>query len=209
MLYKRLLFIALSLLSITGYAAQAASCPSYTVCFTPNQTCKKLILNTIRSAKTSILAQAYDFNSLEIAQALVAAKKRGVQVQLQLDRSWYKSAKGGTLPPTLLLLAKNSIPIWVDIDVGKAHNKTMVIDNRKVITGSYNFTATAYMHNAENVLLIEGDDAAEKYRANWETRLKSCKLMPKYQLSSRDELEKFKQEMLTLEKTWQAKYARK
>ncbi|XVN43650.1 MAG: phospholipase D-like domain-containing protein [Candidatus Rickettsia vulgarisii] len=38
---------------------------------------------------------------------------------------------------------------------GIAHNKIMIIDKSKVITGSFNFINSADKRNAENVLLID------------------------------------------------------
>ena len=55
---------------------------------------------------------------------------------------------------------------------GIAHNKVMIIDNQKVITGSFNFTTAADTKNAENVLLIEDAQLAEQYLINWHKRYK-------------------------------------
>jgi phosphatidylserine/phosphatidylglycerophosphate/cardiolipin synthase-like enzyme len=47
----------------------------------------------------------------------------------------------------------------------------MVIDNKNIITGSFNFTKSAQDRNAENVLIILDDQTvAKKYIANWEKR---------------------------------------
>jgi phosphatidylserine/phosphatidylglycerophosphate/cardiolipin synthase-like enzyme len=46
-----------------------------------------VIVQALGSAKHSILAQAYSFTSAPIAKALLDAHKRGVQVQVILDKS--------------------------------------------------------------------------------------------------------------------------
>jgi phosphatidylserine/phosphatidylglycerophosphate/cardiolipin synthase-like enzyme len=47
----------------------------------------------------------------------------------------------------------------------------MVIDNQSVITGSFNFTAAAQEHNAENVLVLKGvPELASVYAKDWEWR---------------------------------------
>jgi phosphatidylserine/phosphatidylglycerophosphate/cardiolipin synthase-like enzyme len=47
----------------------------------------------------------------------------------------------------------------------------MVIDDKNIITGSFNFTKSAQDRNAENVLIILDDQTvAKKYIANWEKR---------------------------------------
>ena len=53
---------------------------------------------------------------------------------------------------------------------GIAHNKVMIIDKKKVITGSFNFTKSADTRNAENVLLIDDANIAAQYFLNWHNR---------------------------------------
>ena len=55
---------------------------------------------------------------------------------------------------------------------GIAHNKVIIIDSKKVITGSFNFTSAADHRNAENVILIEDTDIASLYLKNWTNREK-------------------------------------
>jgi phosphatidylserine/phosphatidylglycerophosphate/cardiolipin synthase-like enzyme len=50
-----------------------------------------------------------------------------------------------------------------------AHNKVMVIDQRIVVTGSFNFTNSADTRNAENLLVLESPSLAARYQANWQT----------------------------------------
>src|SRR5450759_2309454 len=57
------------------------------VYFSPHGGCTDAIVKELDKAKSEILVQAYSFTSKEIAQALVNAKKRGIQIQIILDRS--------------------------------------------------------------------------------------------------------------------------
>jgi phosphatidylserine/phosphatidylglycerophosphate/cardiolipin synthase-like enzyme len=50
-----------------------------------------------------------------------------------------------------------------------AHNKVMVIDQRIVVTGSFNFTNSADSRNAENLLILESPALASRYQANWQS----------------------------------------
>ena len=136
-------------------------------CFTPGQDCTSVIVQTIDTAKTELLVQAYGFTTLQIAQAIVRAKTRGAKVLVVLDKSNETSNDTGAQ-----LLKENGIDIKVDSTVTIAHNKVMVIDQNTVITGSFNFTESAQKRNAENVLIISGNPAlAAQYRKNFETRL--------------------------------------
>lgn len=68
-----------------------------------------------------------------------------------------------------LLLAAD-IPLFNDHKVAIAHNKVMILDERTVITGSYNWTEAAETRNAENVLILESPELAKLYQTNWEER---------------------------------------
>ncbi len=60
------------------------------------------------------------------------------------------------------------IPTFIDDKHAIAHNKVMIIDKAKVITGSFNFTKAAEEKNAENVLIIKDKALAKVYIENWE-----------------------------------------
>ena len=139
---------------------------SYTVCFTPGQNCEKLIVKEINIAQENIRVQAYSFTSLPIANALINAQRRGIDVQVILDESHRKDSHS-----VMPLLKKNRIPIMIDERPAIAHSKIMIFDQNTVLTGSYNFTKSAQERNAENVLLIQGDTALTKrYNDNWMRR---------------------------------------
>ena len=135
------------------------------VCFTPNKRCESLILDEISTAKKRILVQAYSFTDQYIAEALMAASMRGVDVRVLLDKSNIKdgrSQKGS--------LIAQGIPLRFDSPQGIAHNKIMIIDDHKIITGSYNFSKAAYTRNTENLLVISNPKLALEYKENWEKR---------------------------------------
>ncbi len=46
----------------------------------------------------------------------------------------------------------------------------MIIDEKFIITGSFNFTKAAQYKNAENLLIIYDSVLAEKYKLNWQAR---------------------------------------
>lgn len=140
---------------------------TYKVCFTPSQNCTEIIINELNQAQTEILVQAYSFTSAPIARALLNALERGVDVKVILDKSQYKE-KGYSAARFFL---NKHIPVWIDYKPAIAHNKIMVIDNKSVITGSFNFTRAAQERNAENVLLITDPTLANLYRKNWMERL--------------------------------------
>lgn len=139
---------------------------SYAVCFTPGQDCEGLIVSEISHARKSILIQAYSFTSTPIAKALVQAKQRGIDVRVILDKSQRSERYTGA---TYLLHA--GIPLAIDEKPAIAHSKVFIFDQETVLTGSFNFTRAAQTKNAENLIVIKGDqNLVRLYTGNWVTR---------------------------------------
>ncbi len=122
-------------------------------------------------AKKSVLVQAYQFTSKPIAQSLIRAKKRGIDIRVILDESQVSSKYS-----VINELFRQKIPIYIDYKPAIAHNKIIIIDDSKVITGSFNFTYAAESRNTENLLIIMGDPLlVEQYVENWKNRQSQSK----------------------------------
>ncbi|MBC7943724.1 MAG: phospholipase D family protein [Burkholderiales bacterium] len=137
--------------------------------FTPDDAADELIIMTIRNARRQILVQAFSFTHRRIANALIAAKQRGVDVQILADAAQIDRIRTSLVKD----LARAGLPVFLDSAHDSAHNKVMVIDAGSsetcLITGSYNFTHAAQFKNAENVLVIHGHSAlSNAYRNNWQ-----------------------------------------
>ena len=111
--------------------------------------------------------EAYSFTSEPIADALIAAEKRGVDVEVILDKS-QEQARGTEAD----LISESGIPTYIDSAYRIAHDKVMIIDGARVVTGSFNFTKSAEDFNAENLLVISNDPPlADQYAASWKQHL--------------------------------------
>src|SRR5664280_1666932 len=84
------------------------------VCFSPNGGCTETIVKKIDSATMEVLVQAYSFTSKPIAQALVNAKKRAVNVEAIMDKS-QKTAKY----TSATFLANMKIPSLLSLAVAR------------------------------------------------------------------------------------------
>jgi phosphatidylserine/phosphatidylglycerophosphate/cardiolipin synthase-like enzyme len=132
------------------------------VCFSPGGGCTDAIVDQIDNTKTEILVQAYSFTSASIAKALINAHKRGVKIEVILDKSQRKERY-----TSATFLVNSGIPTYIDDKHAIAHNKIMIMDREIVITGSFNFTKAAEEKNAENLLIIRNKKLAEIYIDNW------------------------------------------
>ena len=143
-------------------SVSVATATDIQVFFSPHGGCTEAVVKNLQSATNTVLVQAYSFTSAPIAQALVDAHKRGVNVTVILDKSQrterYSEAD---------FFLHADIPTFIDAKHNIAHNKVMVIDGRITITGSFNFTKAAESENAENLLVIDDPKLAARYAANW------------------------------------------
>ena len=48
------------------------------------------------------------------------------------------------------------------------HNKFMIVDQKILFTGSYNWSANAEDNSFENAVFIEGDDVIQKFLSDFE-----------------------------------------
>lgn len=138
------------------------------VAFSPKAGATELIVKAINSAKKNIRLAAYSFTSKPIAQALVDAHKRRVDVQVVVDKS-QKSERY----TSATFLANMGIPVRVDSRHAIQHNKFMVIDGTHVETGSFNYSSAAEQRNAENAMVVWNNPKlaviyADNWREHWE-----------------------------------------
>jgi len=146
----------------TSHQEETIPC-NWEVYFSPHGGCTDAIIRELSKAKNTVLVQAYTFTSAPIAKALLNAHKRGVKVEVILDKSQRtQKYSSGTF------LHNVGIPVKIDALHAIAHNKVMIIDGETVITGSFNFTKAAEENNAENLLVIRDKKLAEQYKENWQ-----------------------------------------
>ncbi len=123
-----------------------------------------LLANAIDNTRVSLDIAAFDLDNPTIADAILAAHRRGVAVRLVTDDEHGLHNEASDLPR--LLEAGLSI-----IDDGRSalmHNKFMILDEKAVWTGSMNYTINgAYRHN-NNVLVLDDARAVAAFRAEFE-----------------------------------------
>ena len=129
------------------------------VLFSPRDDCAREIVSAIDKSERYVYVAMYFFTSRPIAQAIINARERGVDVRVCLDdeQPHYEYSKSR-------YLENNNINVRYVGGSGIMHNKFCVIDDRITITGSYNWTARADLENDENVLFIESGEITRIYK---------------------------------------------
>lgn len=120
---------------------------------------QQLVIDEIGKAHKQLLIAAYEFTSAPIAAAVVAAKQRGVDVQVVLDRT--QARPGGY--SAARFLAHAGVNVRIDYVPAIMHNKFLCIDGTTVQTGSFNYTKSAASRNAENAIAIDDPQLALQY----------------------------------------------
>lgn len=127
--------------------------------------CEGLIADQIQSARRELLVAIYVMTSARITRLIITAHQRNVNVRIKYD---VEQAKYSSMQKVIAEFEKRGIecvPITLKRSGASMHNKFIVIDGLRVITGSYNYTAMAHAHNYENCLLIESQQAAQDFAA--------------------------------------------
>ena len=133
-----------------------------------NEECEGVVLQNIEQSRESIWIAAYAFTRTRIAAALVAAHRRGVRVEMKMD---VNQAEFEGAQKLIEWLRSEGIPVTLIRTAGEfsaMHNKFMVFDLSRVVTGSYNFTTVAQVSNWENLVWLDSADMAEQYKQAWD-----------------------------------------
>lgn len=120
-----------------------------------------------RATKTLDVAD-YDFDLMNVAQAMAKAKGRGVQVRMVTDSDTLNNTKNKEIQDALGVLKKANIPIVGDDRGPIMHNKFTVVDKQYISTGSWNYTDGDTYHLNNNMMIINSPQLAQNYTAEFE-----------------------------------------
>lgn len=158
---------------------------------------EKNLIHKIESAKKSIQVATGHLRSYTLANALAEASKRGIKVELILDSQEYISEAYQTIEDQekeeCLLEGKDLedcvevgfhfgrwlheqgvdvyfkyyMIFWDFIHAPQMHHKYMIIDNKVLYTGSYNWSKNAEFKTFENKAIITHPKTVEAYIQNF------------------------------------------
>ncbi len=123
-----------------------------------------LVIRTIGEAHKDIRVAAYSFTSYPIADSLIKASQRGIDVKIVMDESNRYQPYSA-----LRFLEKSGVPTRTNNHYAIMHNKFIIIDGSTLELGSFNFTKAAEEKNAENILVIRNvPGIASDYNRQWQ-----------------------------------------
>ncbi len=158
------------LLALVRFSAAAPT----RVYFSPEGGAEAALVELLDGARQKLRIATYFFTSRPLAAAVKRAHERGIDIQVIIDGSnesdyskgFYlrkygvkvRYARG--LPKKMRKSRKAKYRVK---KYGIMHHKFVVVDDRLVATGSYNWTASAEKWNRENLLIINSASLARRY----------------------------------------------
>jgi mitochondrial cardiolipin hydrolase len=135
------------------------------VYFSPVGNIRQRLLAAIRDARETVDVAVYHITSFELADALVAAKTRGVRVLVLTDREKLRAGGGA-----YRILERGRIPIRAlgSADASLMHHKFAVFDGKLLATGSYNWTQSAERANYENLVFLTDPETVARFTREFE-----------------------------------------
>lgn len=127
--------------------------------FSPYDKVSDKIIPIFNDAKSYIYLPVFLITHNGISDALISAKRRGVDVKIIIDAN-----STSTRNTKYKILRDAGIPLKTENYAGKLHSKSIIIDDKYVITGSMNLSNSGENKNDENTLIIENSKFAKEYK---------------------------------------------
>lgn len=126
--------------------------------FSPDDNCVGKITEMFGTARASVDVCVFTITDNRIVDAMERAHRRNVQVRVISDDD--KAMDAGS---DIDRLERMGIPVRVDRSEHHMHHKFAIFDKSKLLTGSYNWTRSASLHNEENFLITTDRDLLKDF----------------------------------------------
>ena len=126
--------------------------------FSPGDDCLQAILESINSAEHTLKICVFTISDNRITEAILLAHKRGIDLKLLTDNEKLFD-KGSDIRE----LATKGVTVRIDMSRNHMHHKFAIIDDKAVLTGSYNWTRSAANYNHENILITNNPVITASY----------------------------------------------
>jgi phosphatidylserine/phosphatidylglycerophosphate/cardiolipin synthase-like enzyme len=132
---------------LVGSASTALAC-TLTPLFSPYDQIRPMLEQEIAHARQTIHCSLFGISSPELASRLITSAKRGVEVQIGLDK------KQAALPSSLHRLIKRAgAEVFIKKTGVLEHNKFCVLDGEVVVMGSWNWSKHAQTQDNSELII--------------------------------------------------------
>ena len=129
------------------------------VYFSPDDGVLSALIPLLNSAEQSIHFLAFSFTSNELGDIVRAKADAGLTIAGVMDEEQISSNQGTEFDP----FQQAELDVLIDGIDGQMHHKLIVVDEKIVAFGSYNFSKSAEERNDENLLIIYDTDIAKQF----------------------------------------------
>jgi phosphatidylserine/phosphatidylglycerophosphate/cardiolipin synthase-like enzyme len=126
------------------------------------------LIDKINAAQSSIHIASFEFNLTPVAEALIAAHQRGVDVRWVTDDEHGLEADADPDGGQFAMLTGAGIEVRDDGRTALMHNKFWIFDRQTVWTGSTNITINGIFKQNNNVIVLHSPEIAAIYEREFE-----------------------------------------
>ncbi len=126
----------------------------------------------VNTARSSVDMAIYQLDLPNVTQALIEAQKRGATVRVATSIDIYNDPKEN---PSFKQLEKAGIKVVGGNPNAIMHNKFVVVDEKAVWTGSWNFTTNDTYRYNNNGIAIQSSELAKNYTVTFEKMFQDAK----------------------------------
>ncbi|MEO6165139.1 MAG: phospholipase D-like domain-containing protein [Candidatus Binatia bacterium] len=155
--------LILFVLPAIAAAADSAEC-RVTSQFSSQGSVGRALTEAIRGAQERLTVALYGFDNTDLGDELLKLVKKKVTVRLKIDTARSASKK---IVALIDRLKAGGVEVHTVAPNGRNHNKFAVIDGKRVLTGSYNWTLKSE-GNWENLLILDCPELAKSYESEWD-----------------------------------------
>lgn len=123
------------------------------------------LAEAVSNARESIRFMAFSFTHDALQAAMLTEAENGIDVQGIFERTGSETAAAALTP---MLCA--GVDVRQDGNPFVLHHKVVIVDERIVISGSFNFSDNATQSNDENLVIIDDPILAAQYMAEYDRR---------------------------------------
>jgi phosphatidylserine/phosphatidylglycerophosphate/cardiolipin synthase-like enzyme len=156
---------------LMGFFQSSPTMAQIEVIFSPEGVIKENLFKEMESTTSSLDLAIHDITSHKLAQTLLKAKGRGVKVRIIADST---QAKKKSSQITLMIHQGILIKVLGGKEQGAMNHRFAILDGKKVITGSFDWSGAYEKRDYENILILQDSEVVASYQKefDWLWRLK-------------------------------------
>ena len=137
--------------------------------FSPGVSCLEAICEQIKAARHTLEICVFTITDNRITTVIEDAIKRRINVRIISD-----DMKSGDRGSDVGRLSEGGADVRIDRSPNHMHHKFAIVDNKTLITGSYNWTRSAAESNEENIVVLQESQLTKKFQQEFKAVWERC-----------------------------------